>query len=50
VNPIAEKMLGMAKGMAGQFLSATVWRVAWSLPMTTLLILAAVVFVVLAVI
>ena len=50
MNPILERMGSMAKGMMGQFLSATVWRVAWSLPMKTLLLIAAVIFVVLAVV
>ena len=37
----------LARSLAQSFLHATVWRVAWSLPMKTLLIIAALIFLVL---
>jgi len=48
-NAILANMRGMADQLARSFLNATVWRVAWSLPLKLLLVIAAIIFVALAV-
>jgi hypothetical protein len=43
------RMWALARGLAQQFLSAAVWRVVWSLPLKTLLLVGLILFLALSV-
>ena len=46
---VSARVTEMGRGLMQSFLNATVWRVAWSLPLKLLLTIAAVIFLILAV-
>lgn len=47
-HTIIANMGGLAQQLARSFLNAAVWRVAWSLPLKTVLLVAAILFVMLS--
>jgi len=49
IDEIIARAKGMARGLAQQWLSASVWRVVWSTPLPIVLVIAAIVFLLLAI-